>query len=66
MAPLQDGLKEPSFFMILLQPAWTLTVEVSVWVLTSPVTLGKVRVKVTQSCPTLCNLHGILQARTLE
>ena len=32
---------------------------------------AKVKVKVTQSCPTLCNpmdftVHGILQARILE
>ena len=33
--------------------------------------MGKVKVKVSQSCPTLCNpmdytIHGILQARILE
>ena len=76
MAPLQDGLKESSLFMTLLQPAWNQTAEVSIWVLTSPVTLGKVKVKVTQSCPTPsdpmdCSLpgpfvHGIFQARVLE
>ena len=47
--------KESSLFMTLLQPAWNQTAKVSIWVLTSPVTLGKVKVKVTQSCPTLCN-----------
>ena len=39
--------------------------------LTSCVTTGRVKVKVAQSCPTLCNpmdytVHGILQARILE
>ena len=38
---------------------------------TVPAMLQKVKVKVTQSCPTLCDpmdytVHGILQARILE
>ena len=46
--------------------------KVGYWLLgTMQVGLLPQRVKITQSCPTLCDpmdytLHGILQARTLE
>ena len=56
---------DPSVFRIALLPCppWTLILQSTIWLL--------VKVKVAQSCPTLCDpmdyiVHGILQARILE